>query len=79
MRLLEISVAVSETGMFLQVSGTVVMGLGPPIFALLFCDGYRPLTFHLPFWWCAAAPVQARCPVLRQCEQVQNRMWSASI
>ena len=35
------------------VSGTVVMGLGPPIFALLFCDGYRPLTFHLPFWWCA--------------------------
>ena len=33
------------------VSGTVVMGLGPPIFALLWTDGYRPLTFHLPFWW----------------------------
>ena len=36
------------------VSGTIVLGLGPPIFALMFVDGYRPLTFHLPFWWCAA-------------------------
>ncbi|CAL8463500.1 g3034 [Coccomyxa elongata] len=33
------------------VSGTIVLGLGPPIFALMFVDGYRPLTFHLPFWW----------------------------
>lgn len=32
------------------VSGTIVMGLGPPIYALIFVDGYRPLTFHLPFW-----------------------------
>lgn len=35
------------------VSGLVVMGLAPPIVLLLFTDGYRPLTFHLPFWWCA--------------------------
>lgn len=34
------------------VSGTIVLGLGPPIFALMFIDGYRPLTFHIPFWWC---------------------------
>ncbi|EIE27477.1 hypothetical protein COCSUDRAFT_64250 [Coccomyxa subellipsoidea C-169] len=33
------------------VSGTIVLGLGPPIFALMFIDGYRPLTFHVPFWW----------------------------
>ena len=37
------------------VSGTIVLGLGPPIFALMFIDGYRPLTFHVPFWWCVAA------------------------
>ncbi len=37
------------------VSGTVVLGLGPPIFALMFVDGYRPLTFHLPFWWCVSS------------------------
>ena len=35
------------------VSGLVVMGLAPPIVLLLFTSGYRPLTFHLPFWWCA--------------------------
>lgn len=23
---------------------------GPPIFALIFLRGYRPLVFHLPFW-----------------------------
>eukprot|EP00878_Enallax_costatus_P019466 GHUV01020538.1.p2 GENE.GHUV01020538.1~~GHUV01020538.1.p2 ORF type:complete len:160 (+),score=32.79 GHUV01020538.1:134-613(+) len=23
---------------------------GPPIFALIFLKGYRPLVFHLPFW-----------------------------
>ena len=40
------------------VSGTIVLGLGPPIFALMFVDGYRPLTFHLPFWWCAALKPQ---------------------
>ncbi|KAK9831522.1 hypothetical protein WJX81_005358 [Elliptochloris bilobata] len=33
------------------VSGLVVMGLAPPIVLLLFTSGYRPLTFHLPFWW----------------------------
>ena len=33
------------------VSGTIILGLGPPIFALMWVDGYRPLTFHLPFWW----------------------------
>ena len=32
------------------VSGTMVMGLGPPVWALTFIKGYRPLTFHLPFW-----------------------------
>jgi hypothetical protein len=32
------------------VSGTIVMGLGPPVWALTFIKGYRPLTFHLPFW-----------------------------
>lgn len=35
------------------VSGLVVMGLAPPVVLLLFTHGYRPLTFHLPFWWCA--------------------------
>ena len=35
------------------VSGLVVMGLAPPIVLLLVTSGYRPLTFHLPFWWCA--------------------------
>lgn len=35
-------------------SGTVVMGLGPPIFGLLFLRGYHPLVFHMPFWWCAS-------------------------
>ena len=39
------------------VSGTIVLGLGPPVFALIFVDGYRPLTFHLPFWWCALDPM----------------------
>ena len=38
------------------VSGLVVMGLAPPIVLLLFTSGYRPLTFHLPFWWCARRP-----------------------
>lgn len=26
------------------------MVLGPPVFALTFLKGYRPLVFHLPFW-----------------------------
>ena len=38
------------------VSGLVVMGLAPPVVLLLFTHGYRPLTFHLPFWWCARRP-----------------------
>ncbi len=33
------------------VSGTLIMGLGPPVWFLIFVKGYRPLTFHLPFWW----------------------------
>eukprot|EP00891_Asterochloris_glomerata_P000355 jgi/Astpho2/355/Aster-02232 len=33
------------------VSGTIVMGLGPPVFALMFVKGYKPLVFHIPFWW----------------------------
>lgn len=32
------------------ISGTMVVGLGPPVFALTFLRGYRPLVFHLPFW-----------------------------
>ncbi|WIA39872.1 hypothetical protein OEZ86_013316 [Tetradesmus obliquus] len=32
------------------ISGTMVVGLGPPVFALTFLKGYRPLVFHLPFW-----------------------------
>eukprot|EP01065_Artemidia_motanka_P042806 TRINITY_DN579_c0_g1_i1.p1 TRINITY_DN579_c0_g1~~TRINITY_DN579_c0_g1_i1.p1 ORF type:complete len:699 (+),score=276.09 TRINITY_DN579_c0_g1_i1:81-2177(+) len=37
------------------VSGTMVMGLGPPVMALLVLDpadknSYRPLLFHMPFW-----------------------------
>ena len=35
----------------LQVSGTIVLGLGPPVFALMFVKGYKPLVFHIPFWW----------------------------
>ena len=33
------------------ISGTLIMGLGPPVWFLAFVKGYRPLTFHLPFWW----------------------------
>ncbi|KAL3138479.1 hypothetical protein ABBQ32_006269 [Trebouxia sp. C0010 RCD-2024] len=33
------------------VSGTLIMGLGPPVWFLIFIKGYRPLTFHIPFWW----------------------------
>eukprot|EP00775_Hariotina_reticulata_P012830 gene12830-12958_t len=32
------------------ISGTMVVGLGPPIFFLTFIKGYRPLVFHIPFW-----------------------------
>jgi len=33
------------------ISGTVVLGLGPPILLLEFVRGHRPLSFHLPFWF----------------------------
>jgi hypothetical protein len=33
------------------ISGTIIMGLGPPVYALIWIEGYRPLTFHVPFWW----------------------------
>jgi hypothetical protein len=33
------------------ISGTVVLGLGPPVLALPFMKGHRPLAFHLPFWF----------------------------
>lgn len=33
------------------VSGTLIMGLGPPVWFLIFIKGYRPATFHIPFWW----------------------------
>lgn len=32
------------------ISGTVAMGLGPPMLFLEFCKGKRPLAFHLSFW-----------------------------
>jgi len=50
------------------VSGLVVMGLAPPVILLLFTSGYRPLTFHLPFWWCALVGtlVGQSCPSLCQ-------------
>ncbi|KAF6258847.1 hypothetical protein COO60DRAFT_1622110 [Scenedesmus sp. NREL 46B-D3] len=32
------------------ISGTMVVGLGPPVYALTFIKGYRPVLFHLPFW-----------------------------
>ncbi|CAM9154493.1 unnamed protein product [Phaeothamnion confervicola] len=32
------------------ISGTVVLGLGPPILFAEFMTGYRPLAFHIPFW-----------------------------
>lgn len=32
------------------ISGTMVVGLGPPVFFLTFIRGYRPLVFHLSFW-----------------------------
>jgi len=34
-----------------SISGTVVLGLGPPILALPWMKGNRPLAFHLPFWF----------------------------
>jgi len=33
------------------ISGTVVMGLGPPVLLLEFMKGYNPLAFHIPFWF----------------------------
>ncbi|CAM9272467.1 unnamed protein product [Chrysoparadoxa australica] len=41
------------------VSGTVVLGLGPPILGLAFfgVKGYRPLCFHMPFWSAASIGV----------------------
>jgi len=33
------------------ISGTVVLGLGPPVWALIVMKGHRPLAFHLPFWF----------------------------
>eukprot|EP00953_Heterococcus_sp_UTEX-ZZ885_P001279 1201-Heterococcus_DN1.PRE.3 len=32
------------------VSGTIVMGLGPPVIFCGIFKGYRPLAFHVPFW-----------------------------
>ncbi len=32
------------------ISGTVAMGLGPPMLLLEHCKGVRPLAFHLSFW-----------------------------
>ncbi len=45
------------------VSGTMVVGLGPPVFALMFVRGYRPLAFHMPFWAGMALAIvyQVRC------------------
>jgi hypothetical protein len=36
-----------------RVAATIAFALllaGPPVFALTFLKGYRPLVFHLPFW-----------------------------
>eukprot|EP00611_Tribonema_gayanum_P030723 TRINITY_DN861_c0_g5_i2.p1 TRINITY_DN861_c0_g5~~TRINITY_DN861_c0_g5_i2.p1 ORF type:complete len:163 (-),score=59.29 TRINITY_DN861_c0_g5_i2:1090-1578(-) len=32
------------------VSGTIVMGLGPPVIFCGIFPGYRPLAFHMSFW-----------------------------
>lgn len=34
-------------------TGTLLMGMGPPILFLADLEGYRPLCFHIPFW-CSA-------------------------
>jgi Na+/proline symporter len=31
-------------------TGTLLMGLGPPLLFLADLEGYRPLCFHIPFW-----------------------------
>ena len=31
-------------------TGTILMGLGPPLLFLPDIEGYRPLCFHIPFW-----------------------------
>ncbi|KAJ9523670.1 hypothetical protein QJQ45_020099 [Haematococcus lacustris] len=58
-RIMIVVVAVAGTVPLLQgpaaldattISGTMIMGLGPPVWFLTFITGYRPLVFHLPFW-----------------------------
>lgn len=59
------------------VSGTVVLGLGPPVYALMFIKGYRPLVFHLPFWTGVAFGVVFQVSLIpgyrkRSCNQVRK-------
>jgi hypothetical protein len=38
-------------------TGTLLMGMGPPILFLCDIEGYRPLCFHIPFFACACLGV----------------------
>ncbi|KAK9829007.1 hypothetical protein WJX72_003371 [[Myrmecia] bisecta] len=54
------------------VSGTIVMGLGPPVYALIWVKGYRPLTFHLPFWWGVAMGIVLQLSTSNCCKNYIN-------
>lgn len=54
------------------VSGTMVVGLGPPVFALIFLKGYRPLVFHLPFWTGVAFAVVMQLSTSPCCKDSMN-------
>ena len=34
-------------------TGTLMLGMGPPILFLVDIEGYRPLSFHVPVFACA--------------------------
>ena len=54
------------------ISGTMVVGLGPPVFALMFLKGYRPLLFHLPFWTGVAFGVVMQLSTSPCCKDSMN-------
>ncbi|KAL0034477.1 hypothetical protein WJX79_004596 [Trebouxia sp. C0005] len=62
------------------VSGTLIMGLGPPVWFLIFVKGYRPLTFHLPFWWGIAMGIVFQLSTAACCKDyinVRGFAWGA--
>ncbi|KAL0024648.1 hypothetical protein WJX77_006190 [Trebouxia sp. C0004] len=56
------------------------MGLGPPVWFLIFVKGYCPHNFHLPFWWGIAMGVVFQLSTAACCKDyinVQGFAWGA--